>query len=129
MIEGHAPFFRDRKASVEGHARRILSSAREHQGDAQGRLKMHFVESAVQRGLQSEKRPLGPSMAFGQQRHGQKHRRGRHRKSNADFGVAVNVETPLQGGADIIDAGKVRDSLRASRQGCPVDPVCSSHRR
>ena len=61
-------------------------------------------------------------MAFGQQRHPQKDRRRGHRKSDADFGIAIRSETPLQGGPDIVDAGKVRGALRASRQGRPIDP-------
>ena len=123
LIEGVAAFLRDREASVQRLARRVLSSAREHQGYAEGRQKAHFLEPAARSIVESMTRPLRPAMTFCQQRHRQKNGRGGHGKFDADFSIAIGAETPVQRRADIVETGKVRRALSAGGQGRPFDPA------
>jgi hypothetical protein len=52
-----------------------------------------------------------------------------NRRSDADLGIAIDVETPLEGGTDIIDAGKCGTRCAPVDKAGQSTPVCSSHRR
>jgi hypothetical protein len=58
-------------------------------------------------------------MAFREQRHGQEDRRGGSGKRDADLGIAVGAEAPLQGRAHIAESGKVGRPFGWARQGRP----------
>ncbi|MGY4327937.1 hypothetical protein ACVWWG_002354 [Bradyrhizobium sp. LB7.2] len=62
----------DRKAPAQGGTRRFAAAAREHQGQSERGLDVHFLGTAARGRIDCKQRPFRPAPAFDQQRHGEK---------------------------------------------------------
>src|ERR1044072_4302780 len=121
LIKRIATVLSDRETSLESYACCIAPSPHEHQGHAEGRLKMHLGEPAKSGGVESEDRAFGPTMTFRQQGHCEENRRGSGCKSDADIGVSISAKAPFQGRPNIVDGGDVRRPRLAGRKAWPFD--------
>ena len=116
-------FFGDREASVQGHARRIASSAREHQRHAQGRLKMHLLELRRERRRRAREAPAPTSDDI----------RSAETSPRKTGAAAAASPTPIsalplapkhhsKAARTLLRRGKVRRPFRPGRQGRPFGP-------
>lgn len=63
---------------------------------------MHFFLAPAARVVECENGLLRPAMAFGQERHCEKHRCSGSRETDADVNITLLPEAPLKRPADIV---------------------------
>src|SRR5215470_6432904 len=77
---------------------------------------MHLLQVSTSGIVESTNSLRGPAMTFRQQGHLREYGHSRRRKLDTHLGVAVLPKAPLESGADVIETGKVRCSIRGGPQ-------------
>ncbi|MGY4282488.1 hypothetical protein ACVWXO_001708 [Bradyrhizobium sp. LM2.7] len=109
----------DRKAPGQGVARGLAATAREHQGQSESGLEVHFRGTAARGRINRKQRPLGPAPALDEQGHRQKDWCRGGCESDSDAGVAAGPKTPVQRGAYIVKCGKMDHAFVGARHRRP----------
>jgi hypothetical protein len=107
------------RAGAHGVMRRVAWLIHMHRRNAEVCLKLHLLRSTTDRIVERDDCALRPPIAFGQQRHRQKNRRGGRRKLDPDSQIASFAKTPFQSCPNIVEIGKVRFPFHPSRQRHP----------